>query len=231
MSTANELAEIGALFGDPVRANMVTLLLDGRRHTAGELAASAGVARSTASWHLSRLEDGFLVDSVRSGRNRYFKLPSSATAQLIETALTLATQERRRHRPATRADEIMKNARTCYDHLTGHLGVMLTDALIKKRWIVLSTDGGEVTRRGERGLAEFGLDLAQIKSQKHIYCRPCLDWTERRFHVAGAIGAAIARRCFELGWVERLPGSRALKVSKSGDAGFARTFGISPGTT
>jgi DNA-binding transcriptional ArsR family regulator len=226
MSTANELAEIGALFGDPARANMVTLLLDGRRHTAAELAESAGVAPSTASWHLSKLEDGLLVDSVRSGRHRCFKLASPAAAQLIETALTLATRERRRHRPVTRADESMKNARTCYDHLAGRLGVALTDALIEKHWISLSKDGGEVTPRGERGLAKFGLDLTEIKKQKRIYCRPCLDWTERRFHVAGAIGAALARRCLELGWVERLSGSRALRLSDSGEAGLAEAFGV-----
>lgn len=226
MSTANALAEIGALFGDPVRANMVTLLLDGRRHAAGELAASAGVTRSTASWHLAKLEAGSLVDSVRSGRNRYFKLTSPLTAELIETALALATRERHRHRPAIRADEIMKTARTCYDHLAGRLGVAVADALIEKRWILLAKDGGEVTSRGEHGLTKFGLDLTAIKKQKRIYCRPCLDWTERRFHLAGAIGAALAQHCLELGWVEHLPGSRALKLSRSGQAGFARSFGI-----
>jgi DNA-binding transcriptional ArsR family regulator len=231
MSTANDLAEIGALFGDPVRANMVTLLLDGSRHAASELAANAGVTRSTASWHLAKLQAGSLVDSVRSGRNRYFKLASPLTAQLIETALALATRERRRHRPATGADEIMKHARTCYDHLAGRLGVAVADALIEKRWILLSQDGGEVTGRGERGLTRFGLDLTAIKKEKRIYCRPCLDWTERRFHLAGAIGAALAQRCLDLGWVERRPGSRALELSKSGQAGFARRFGVRLGTS
>jgi DNA-binding transcriptional ArsR family regulator len=224
MSTANQLAEIGALMGDPARANMLTLLLDGQEHSASDLAAGAHVARSTASWHLASLMKGRLVVAKRSGRNRYYQLASGHIAQMLETAFVIAHAQR--DRPEVRADETMRNARTCYDQLAGRLGVGLTDALVRDGSVVLSHDGGEFTARGDKVLASFGLDLDTISRKKRIYCRPCLDWTERRPHLAGAVGAAIAERCFALGWVQRVHGSRALNVSPSGKAGFARAFGI-----
>jgi DNA-binding transcriptional ArsR family regulator len=226
MSTANELAEIGALVGDPARANMLALLLDGRQHTASELAESAHVARSTASWHLASLTAGRLVAAERSGRHRYYRLASPAIAHMLEGALVVATAQRSRHRAHGRADETLRRARTCYDHLAGRLGVALTDALVREQLVALSRDGGELTKAGAQRLADFGLDLDAIARRKRIYCRPCLDWTERRPHLAGALGAAIAERCFALGWVERLRGSRALHVPKAGTTGLQRAFGI-----
>jgi DNA-binding transcriptional ArsR family regulator len=224
MSTANQLAEIGNLVGDPARANMLTLLLDGQEHSASELAAGAHVARSTASWHLSSLMKGRLVAAKRSGRYRYYRLASPHIAQVLETALVIAHSEHD-HRKV-RVDDTIRNARSCYDHLAGRLGVALADALVRDGSVVLSHDGGEITSRGHKTLASFGLDLDAIAQRRRIYCRPCLDWTERRPHLAGAVGAAIAERCFALGWVQRVHGSRALNVSPSGKAGFARTFGI-----
>jgi DNA-binding transcriptional ArsR family regulator len=223
MSTVNELAEVGALMGDPTRANMLALLLDGRAHQAGELGSVARVTKSTASWHLARLIDGGLVSSERSGRSRYFRLASPATAHMIETALAVAAA---RHRRRVRADEALQRARTCYDHLAGRLGVSITDALTRGGCLTLFEDGGEITPKGRSFLAEFGLNLSSLGNSRRIYCRPCLDWTERTPHLAGALGAALAARCFELGWIERVRGTRALNLSRPGLAGFERKFGI-----
>lgn len=225
MTTANELAEIGTLLGDPARANMLTLLLDGREHHAGELGAAAHVAKSTTSWHLSKLIDGGFVSAERSGRNRYFRLASPAIAQMIEGALGIAAARARR-RVRSEADEALQRARTCYDHLAGRLGVALTDALVRDHCLKMSQDGGELTPKGRLLLTEFGLDLNSIEKSKRVYCRPCLDWTERRPHIAGAVGAAIAQRCFDLGWIDRIRGTRALKLPKPGLAGFGRQFGV-----
>jgi DNA-binding transcriptional ArsR family regulator len=225
MSTANELAKIGSLLGDPARANMLALLLDGQEHAAGELAASARVTKSTASWHLANLLDGSLVVSERRGRNRNYRLASSEIARMIEAALVVAAA-RRRHHPHGGPDETMRNARTCYDHLAGRLGVALADGLIRDRCVVLSSDGGELTGRGTDVLTSFGLDLGAVEKRRRVYCRPCMDWTERRPHLAGALGAALSDRCIALGWVERIRGSRALKVTRVGEAGFTGQFGI-----
>lgn len=223
MTTANELAEIGKLMGDPARANMLTLLLDGREHPASELGAAARVAKSTASWHLSKLIQGGFVISERSGRNRFVRLNSPEVAHMIETALGIAAAQARRR---SRVDEGLKRARTCYDHLAGQLGVAITDALVHARCLNLHEDGGQLTPKGQSQLSKFGLDLLAVQRAKRVYCRPCPDWTERRPHLAGAVGAAIAARCFQLGWIERIRGTRALKLSKAGLAGFEQHFGI-----
>ncbi len=211
------------LMGDPARANMLTLLLDGREHRASELGVVAHVAQSTTSWHLSKLIQGGFVSAERSGRNRLVRLNSPAVAHLVETALGIAAAQAR-HR--AHVDEALQRARTCYDHLAGRLGVAVTDALVHARCLNLHEDGGELTPKGQLMLSKFGLDLQAAERAKRVYCRPCFDWTERRPHLAGAVGAAIAGRCFELGWIERLRDTRALKLSKAGFAGFEHQFGI-----
>ena len=121
----------------------------------------------------------------------------------------------------------MRTARTCYDHIAGRLGVALADALARREQIVLGEDGGMVTRAGEKFLADFGVQLAEVRRGRRAFCRPCVDWSERRLHLAGALGAALAGRCLELGWVERIRNSRALKISAAGENGFRELFGVS----
>jgi DNA-binding transcriptional ArsR family regulator len=145
---SNGLAEVGALIGDPARANMLSTLLDGRAHTTTELAANAGVALQTASWHLTDLTAGELLVSEKQGRSRYYRLASPLVAQMLETALTVATARRRRHEPSSRLDGPLRTARTCYDHLAGRLGVEMTVGLMRRRCLVLSRDGGELTTAG-----------------------------------------------------------------------------------
>jgi DNA-binding transcriptional ArsR family regulator len=232
MSAAVELAEIGALIGDPARANMLCALLDGIPHDATELALKAGISPPTASWHLGNLVLGQLLVAEKRGRRRLFRLASPLVAQVIEAALILARDEKRQRRPNSRDDEALRSARTCYDHFAGRLGVALTDALVKQRRMALArctatywnVDGGKLTAKGRRCLFIFGIEVANAEETGAILCH--LDWTERRPHIAGVLGTVIAERAFELGWIERVRDSFALSITARGKKGFAEVFDI-----
>jgi DNA-binding transcriptional ArsR family regulator len=226
MSTGPFIAEIAALVGDPTRANMLLVLMHGRALTAGELAYAARVSPSTASGHLGKLLGAKLLAVEKQGRHRYFRLASPVVADLLEGLMAVAVDGAPRYRPPSRGDEALRLARTCYDHLAGRLGVALTDTLLSRGHIVLDNDVGQVTADGSRFLDQFGVDLAYAGSQRRRFCRPCLDWSERRRHLGGAVGAALAARCFELGWIERVKDSRAVTITASGRSGLLATFSI-----
>jgi len=231
MLRPNALAEIGALIGDPGRASMLDALMDGRSLTARELAGQAGIAPQTASAHLARLLDAGLILMEQRGRHRYHRLASVDVARLLETVAQFAS--RPGNAPARAAvrtgprDEALRLARTCYDHFAGRLGVGIADALVARRCVELDGDGGTVTEAGQAMLQAFGAAPAPGARSKRPFCRPCLDWSERRPHLAGAVGIAIACQCFELGWVRRVAGSRALAITPAGHQGLRGTFGLS----
>jgi DNA-binding transcriptional ArsR family regulator len=224
MNDASHLAEIAALVGDPARANMLAALMDGRALTAGELAFAAHVTPQTASGHLARLVEARLLLPDRQGRHRYFRLAAPEVAHMLEGIMAVAAAPR--YRPRSRQERELRLARTCYDHLAGLLGVALADSLAAHRHVVLDPDGGEVTEAGARFFAEFGLDLGAAARHRRRFCRPCLDWTERRPHLGGAVGAAMAERCFALGWIERVRDSRAVAITPTGREGLERVFAI-----
>jgi DNA-binding transcriptional ArsR family regulator len=228
MSCANlEMAEIGALIGDPARANILAALTDGRALTATELSYVARVTPQTTSGHLGKLAAANLLVLTRQGRHRYYRLASPLVAQMLESVMAVAAlQLPPRRRLPSRIDDEMRNARTCYDHLAGRLAVGLADALDGRGLIVLTEDGGEVTAAGMRFFTDFGADVAPINGSRRPFCRSCLDWSERRWHIAGFVGAALCRRCFELGWVERRRDNRAVTITANGRHGFAETFGL-----
>jgi DNA-binding transcriptional ArsR family regulator len=227
MASALSIAGIGALVGDPARANMLSALMGGQALTAGELAWHARVTAQTASGHLARLVDGGLLAPARQGRHRYYRLASPLVARMLESVALVATIEGpARHRPGSPRDDALRAARTCYDHLAGRLGVALADALSAGGHLELDEDGGRVTPQGEALLAAFGVDPAPAARSRRCLCRPCLDWSERRPHLAGLLGARIADRCFELGWIARLRDTRALAVTPAGVAGFEERFGL-----
>ena len=229
MSTINalNLAEVGSLVGDVTRAQMLTALMDGRALTAGELAWCAGVTPQTASAHLAKLETAGLLTRAKQGRHRYFRLASPRVAQMLESMqVVCAVDTPRRIRPESRLDRDLRLARTCYDHLAGVLGVALADALAARGAIDLDAEGALVTDAGRGFLTDFGIAVADLESKKRCFCRPCLDWSERRPHIAGAVGAALADRLFSLGWTERIPDSRAVRVTPAGRAGLKATFAI-----
>ena len=222
MSEITRMASIAALLGDPARANILTALLDGRALTAKELAFAAHVSPQTASGHLARLTDASLLAAEKQGRHRYFRLASPLVGQMLESVMAVAGPE-----PSTpttwRGAEALRTARTCYDHLAGRLGVALADSLNQAGHLALSQDGGEVTERGHAFLSGFGAEPA---AGKRVFCRPCLDWSERRPHIAGRLGAALATRCLDLKWIQRQRDSRAVTITPAGTHGFAETFGI-----
>lgn len=226
MTSGPYIAEIAALVGDPARANMLSALMDGRALSAGELAFAAHITPQTASAHLSKLVAARLLSADRQGRHRYFRLASSGVARMLEGIMSVAVEGAPRYRPLWLRDRALRSARTCYDHLAGRLGVLLADSLTERGHVLLDEDGGQVTEGGARFLGEFGLDLAVALGRRRRFCRPCLDWSERRPHLGGAVGAALAQRCFALGWIERVRDSRAVAVTSPGRDGFSARFGV-----
>ena len=224
MSEDPRLAEVAALVGDPARANMLSALADGRALTAGELAYAAGVSPQTASGHLAKLADARLLAVAKQGRHRYYRLATPLVGRMLESIMAVAADAPPRYRPAGRFDAALRFARTCYDHLAGQVGVAITDALVARGHMVLSEEGGELTEAGVVFLTAFGIE--QSAPRKRIFCRPCLDWSERRYHVAGVVGAAIWRRCLEREWFTRERDSRTLQLTATGAAGLAQTFGV-----
>jgi len=226
MTSGLNMAEIAALVGDPGRANMLGALLSGRALTATELAAIAGVSRATASEHLANLTNCRLISLGRQGRHRYYRLASSHVAHMLEAIVAVSTDsDEQPARTARRIDPALREGRTCYDHLAGRLGVSLADALIAKGAIVLAADAGEVTDRGRDLLQAFGIALEAAQPAKRLLCRPCLDWSERRPHIAGRLGAALQEHMFALRWIERLSG-RAVMVTPAGRLGLLHKFGL-----
>jgi DNA-binding transcriptional ArsR family regulator len=225
MVAAANLVEVAALVGDTARATMLNALMDGKSLTATELAYYANVSRPTASEHLSKLLAARLLTVVRSGRFSYYRIASPLVATMLESIKVVAAmQVPSRHQPRSASDEALRFARSCYDHLAGRLGVAVTNSLLEGGHIVLTDDGGEVTPSGERFLSAFGVDL---KSQtRRMYCQPCLDWSERRYHIKGLVASRILDRLFELGWLERVSDSRALQLTASGRVGLSVVFHI-----
>jgi DNA-binding transcriptional ArsR family regulator len=220
------VSEIAALVGNPARANILMALIEGRALTASELSTIAGVSPQTTSEHLAQLRHANLLSMTKQGRHSYFRLGSPQVARMIESIMVVAADAPQRYRPRWNGGERLRTARTCYDHIAGRLGVALAEALTGNEHIQLSEDGGIVTRAGEKFLADFGIQLADVQRGRRAFCRPCIDWSERRPHLAGALGAALASRCLALGWVGRIRDSRALRISTDGARGFRDAFGI-----
>lgn len=227
MTADMRIAEVAALIGDPARANILAALMAGQALTAGELAYAAGVSPQTASGHLAKLTDGHLIACVKQGRHRYFRIATPRVAEMLEGIMAMVADAPPRHRPPSKLDEALRDARICYDHVAGRLGVGLTDALCARGHLMLTDEGGEVTRSGETFLESFGVDLAAARSRRRIFCRPCVDWTERRPHLGGTVGAVLAQRYFDLGWLQHAREGRALLVTAKGRRGLSETFGLS----
>jgi DNA-binding transcriptional ArsR family regulator len=222
------IAEIAALAGDPARANILTALLDGRAMTATELAYAARVTPQTTSAHLAKLTEAGLITATPQGRHRYFKLASPKVAQMLESIVAVAGDNRPRFRPLSRQARELQAARVCYDHLAGQLGVRIADAMIARGYLVVEDDVARFTETGTRYLWDLGIDLRVAGKGRRQLCRACLDWTERRPHIGGAIGAALAERWLALGWITRAKDSRAVTITSAGERGFRESLGMTP---
>jgi len=213
-----DISPVAALLGDPARARIVQALHDGRALPAGELARRAGVTASTASEHLGKLVEGQLLAVERTGRHRYFRLANAEVARAVEALAAVAPPTVARSLRQATVGEALAAARTCYDHLAGRLGVALADALLEREAIVAVPDGFALGPCLDEVLHAFGVDVLPQRRQPAVRC---LDWSERRPHVGGALGAAICSRALEQRWVERLPGSRAVRLTPAGGEAFA----------
>ena len=236
MLTTAAFAETAALIGDPTRANMLAALMDGRALTAKELAGVAGVTAQTASGHLAQLTGAGLLAMERQGRHRYHRLASPAVAQMLENIMSVTAGNIAALGPARPArvgprDVALRRARTCYDHLAGQIAVAIADRMTERGQLELSPDGGAITDEGVGFLRGLGVDLetASARAARHggrVFCRPCLDWSERRPHIAGALGTALCTACFGQGWIRRIEGTRAVAVTPVGRVVLDKAFDL-----
>lgn len=229
MSSTNEIAKIASLFGSPARTAILQALMGGRALTAGELAGVAGLSPQTVSGHLAQLRSAGLLSLYRQGRHRYFGIASAGVAEMIERLMSFARAREVAVPRTGPADESMRRARTCYDHLAGRLGVALADGLIARGWLELTEDAGFLTPSGASAMGKIGIDLEMgvdpPKTSLAGYCRVCLDWSERRPHVAGKLGRMMCSHALAAGWVKRRDGTRAVELTPKGAKAFARHFG------
>lgn len=218
-----DIARAAALIGDPARAAMLAALIDGRALTASELAVEAGVGRSTASGHLARLREGGLLAEAKQGRARYFRLSGPEVAAALEALMGVAARGPQRVRPGPR-DEGLRRARLCYDHLAGEAGVALYEGLLTSGALRLDGEAPTLTDTGAARLAAAGVDLPALRAARRPVCRACLDWSERRSHLAGGLGAAIWRLAETRRWARRETGSRAVRFAPQGEAELRRAL-------
>ena len=226
MKEGPDISRIAALIGDPARANILTALMDGRALTASELAQEAGVTLSTASGHLSKLTEAALLQQRKQGRHKYFELADGDVAAVLEGLMGLAANRGAQRVRTGPRDAQIRNARVCYNHLAGQLGVQMFQSLVQRGYLAEAGSDVALTVRGEAFVQEFGIDLAALKRQRAVLCRSCLDWSERRTHLAGSLGRAMLARMEHLGWMRRDKESRAVRVTAKGGQAFNSSFPV-----
>jgi DNA-binding transcriptional ArsR family regulator len=220
------IARLGALIGDPARANMLTALIDGKALTPSELAAVAGVTLPTTSAHLSKLIDGGLVAQRKQGRHRYVTLADQNVAALLERMLGLAAEKGHVRVHTGPKDPALRKARVCYNHLAGELAVQMYDSMCAHGLLTEQSGESTLTKDGEQRIIALGVDVAPLVSKRRPLCKPCLDWSARRSHLAGALGSALLNRFYELRWASREHGTRVVHFTKQGESAFRREFPV-----
>ena len=232
MKDGPNIVSISSLVGDHARASMLTALMTGEALTATELSVEANITKQTASSHLAKLVDAGLIAVTSQGRHRYFRLAAPDVAQLLESLMGIAERTgARRYRPGPR-DPALRKARVCYDHLAGDMGVLLYEALLQNDLIhaSLAADAQnpelELTLEGTRFFQDLQIDIKAPGKSRRRSCRPCLDWSVRRFHLAGALGSAVLQYCYRKKLARRVEGSRVVGFTPRGEKVFRQTFGI-----
>jgi DNA-binding transcriptional ArsR family regulator len=224
MKDGPSIVGIAALIGEHARAEILTALMSDQALTATELARGAGVTKQTISAHLAKLLDARLVAVEKQGRHRYFRLADRDVAHLLETLMGVAFRAGAVRVRSSPREPALRHARLCYDHLAGDLGVLVYDRLLEQRWLRAASDGPELTSRGHRACTDLGIDMATLVIQRRPLCRACLDWSARRHHLAGALGAALLQRYLELGWARRARDSRVVTFTAAGESALRAFF-------
>src|SRR5471030_1844355 len=228
MKAGPDIAMVASLVGDPARSNMLTALMTGRALTASELAQEAGITPQTASSHLAKLEGGRLIEPEKQGRHRYYRLTDPDVAGVLEGLAGLAARAGHMRVRTGPKDPALRRARICYDHLAGDLGVQMLDSLKKQRLVRQSKQAIELTAEGKRFMEKsLQISAEALAHPRRPVCKACLDWSERRHHLAGTLGAAVMTRFTELKWAARdtAPGSRVVNFTRNGEKRFAALFG------
>lgn len=225
MKEGPDIAHIAALIGDPARANMLTALMCGKALTVSELAEEAGVTIQTASSHLSKLDSGGLLRPRKQGRHKYFSLASDEVAHVLEGLMGLAAGSGHLRKRTGPKDAELRQARVCYNHLAGDMGTQMFDSLMAKGHLNLNGDDLVLTDAGAAFVAELEIDLDALHQSRVPLCRECLDWSERRSHLAGSLGRAFLSRFEDLSWATRDKKTRVVAFSKNGHAAFENLFG------
>jgi DNA-binding transcriptional ArsR family regulator len=226
-SAEDSASRIAAAIGEPARARMLYCLLDGHARTSTELALVAEVSPSTASVHLAHLKDRGLVQVLAQGKHRYYSLEGTHTAAALEALMVVATGRAKPFIPNTPSR--LRAARTCYDHIAGKIGVDLHDRLNELAWLITSPGGNgsyEVTPTGTRALTDLGIDIEATRALRRRFAYACVDWSERRPHIGGALGAALLNLALQRRWIAHDLDSRALHVTRSGSRDLERRFGL-----
>jgi DNA-binding transcriptional ArsR family regulator len=226
MTDGSSMVAAATLIGDYARAKMLTALMGGRALTATELAGAAGITKQTGSTHLRKLLDARFVAMEAHGRHRYFRIADEEVAQLLEDLMSFSVRAEARVPTAGPKDPALRKARVCYDHLAGELAVVLYASLQQRNAFDFAATTVGLSAAGERLLNEFGIDAHAIRNQKRALCRVCMDWSERRHHLAGAVGAALLARVIELGWAVRDKSSRAVCFRPNGERAFRNYFAL-----
>ncbi|MEM7525060.1 MAG: winged helix-turn-helix domain-containing protein [Pseudomonadota bacterium] len=226
MKEGPDIAALAGLIGDPARANMLAALMSGAALTATELASEAGVTPQTASAHLKRLEEGGLLIVRKQGRHRYFAIADDDVGGVLEGLMNLAARQGRMRVRTGPRDPALRRARVCYDHLAGEAGVAMYEGLRAAGSIEESGEAVALTTAGRAFLDDFGVDVAVLDNSRRPLCRSCLDWSMRRTHLAGSVGAALLSRVYDLGWAKRAPDSRAVAFTAAGRRAFDAAFGL-----
>jgi hypothetical protein len=204
---------------------MLTALMGGQALTATELANEAGITLQTASSHLAKLQAGGLLTVEKQGRHRYFRLAGADVASMIETIIGVAERAGHLRTRTGPKEPALRQARVCYDHLAGEFGVQLYDSLVDRDMLTLRKGELALSPRGERFVADFGVDLEALAQSRRPLCRTCIDWSVRRNHLAGALGGALLDRLFQLKWARREQGTRVVAFSRRGQSQFDAMFG------
>jgi len=228
MHDEHDIARIARLLADPARARILRSLADGTTRPAGELAYAAGVSAQSASGHLARLAEGGLILAEAQGRHRYFRIASAGVSAAVEELASLGRAGRpRAPRPPLPSPSVpaqFLNARTCYGHLAGKIAVEALAGMLKARWLAADGRDYTVTRLGEARLAGLGIDVAAARRGRRVFARSCVDLTQRRPHLGGALGDALLDACVARGWIRRDRPSRVVRITRTGHEGFRRLF-------
>ena len=227
MKEGPDIARVAALIGEPARANILTALMSGKALTATELAAEAGVTAQTASAHLAKLGDGGLLRDRKQGRHKYFSLANDDVAAVLEGLMGLAAGSGHLRTRTGPKESYLRDARVCYNHLAGSMGIAMFDAMLLSNQIVLANSNVSLTSAGRNKAEALGIDVTALSAQKTPLCCECLDWSERRSHLAGSLGRAYLLRFENLGWASRDPKSRAVHFSMQGRTAFNDFFELS----